>query len=65
MEWFSAAVLLLRVTHLMVRFHTKGNCFCCNIMYLVLYYSNLNSRMVPVQPETNVYVLSRLGVRIN
>ena len=53
-EWLSATVLLLRGTHLIVGFQMKGDCFCCNIMYVALYYSNLNCMMVPVQTESDV-----------
>ena len=46
----------------MVGVQVKGNCFCCNIMYVDLYYSNLSCTMVPVQPESEAYVLSRFGI---
>jgi hypothetical protein len=52
-EWFLATVLLLRGTCLLVRLCTKGNCFCCNIVYVALYYSNLNCMTMQVQPKTN------------
>lgn len=47
--WFSAAVLLLRGIDLVVRLQMKGNCFCCNIVYVAVYYSNLISTTVSAE----------------